>query len=75
MGLPHTDPLAVKLLDNRLYIYGVWFYVSLGGPTNVKARKSFIFAEGSIKVENKEHLIDFDVTLYYHLKPQVHGPC
>ena len=26
------------------------------GPTKVKVSKSFLFTEGSIKVENKEHL-------------------
>ena len=39
--------------------------LSLIGPTKVKARKSFLFAEGSLKVENKEHLVDFVVTLYF----------
>ena len=37
--------------------------LSLGGPTKVKARESFLFTEGSLKVENKEHLFDFIVTL------------
>ena len=37
--------------------------LSLGGPTKVKAHKSYQFAEGSLKVENKEHLFDFIVTL------------
>ena len=35
----------------------------LGGPTKFKACKSFIFTEGSLKVENKEHLFVFVVTL------------
>ena len=39
--------------------------LSLGGPTNFKACKSFLFTEGSFKVENKEHLIDFLVTLAF----------
>ena len=39
--------------------------LSLVGPTEVKARKSFLFNEGSLKFENKEHLFDFVVTLYY----------
>ena len=39
--------------------------LSLGGPTKVKARNSFLFTEGSLKAENKEHLIDFVVTLYF----------
>ena len=30
--------------------------LSLGSPTKVKALKSFLFTEGSLKVENKEHL-------------------
>ena len=31
----------------------------------VKASKSFLFTEGSLKVENKENLVDFVVTLYF----------
>ena len=38
-----------------------WLF--LGGPTIVKVSKSFLFTEGSRKVENKEHLFDFFVTL------------
>ena len=38
--------------------------LSQGGPTKVKARKSFLFTEFSIKVENKEHFFDFVVTLF-----------
>ena len=38
--------------------------MSLVGPTKVKAPKSFLFTDGSFKVENKEHLVDFVVTLY-----------
>ena len=34
------------------------------GPTKVKDHKSFKFTEGSLKVENKEHLVDFIVTLF-----------
>ena len=30
--------------------------LSLVGPTKVKACKSFLFSEGSLKVENTEHL-------------------
>ena len=30
--------------------------ISHRGLTQVKARKSFLFTEGSLKVENKEHL-------------------
>ena len=30
--------------------------LSLGGPTKVKASKSFLFTEGSLKVEDKESL-------------------
>ena len=37
--------------------------LSLGGPTNVKAHKSFLFTECSLKVENKEHLFDGLATL------------
>ena len=37
--------------------------MSLVGLTKVKARKSFLFTEGYLKVENKEHLFDFVVTL------------
>ena len=33
-------------------------------PTKVKARKSFLFTEGSPVDENKEHLFDFVVTLH-----------
>ena len=36
----------------------------LVGPTKVKAPKSFLYTEGSLKVENKEHLFDFVATLY-----------
>ena len=32
--------------------------------TKVKAHESFLFIEGSLKVENKEHLFDFAVTLH-----------
>ena len=32
---------------------------TLVGPTKNKARKCFLFTEGSLKVENKEHLDDF----------------
>ena len=31
----------------------------LEGSTKVKAGKSFLFSEGSLKVKNKEHLFDF----------------
>ena len=31
----------------------------------VKTCKSFLFTEGSLKVENEEHLFDFVVTLYF----------
>ena len=31
--------------------------------TKVNACKSSLFTEGSLKVENKEHLVDFVVTL------------
>ena len=41
------------------------FIISHGGPTKVKTRKSFLFTEGSIKVENKENLIDFVATIYF----------
>ena len=37
--------------------------LSLGGPTKVEACKSFLFTEGSLKVKNKDHLLDFVVTL------------
>ena len=43
-------------------------WLSLGGPTKVKAKKSFLFTEGSLKVEIKEHLFDFVVTLYASCK-------
>ena len=33
------------------------------GPTKVKACKSFLFTESSLKVENKEDLVDFVITL------------
>ena len=36
---------------------------SLVGPTKVKACKSFLFTESSLKVENKEDLVDFVITL------------
>ena len=37
---------------------------SLGSPTKVKSHKFFLFTEDSLKVESKEHLFDFVVTLY-----------
>ena len=39
--------------------------LSLTGPTKVDARKSFLLTERSLNVENKEHLFDFVVTLYF----------
>ena len=39
--------------------------LSLVGPTKAKACKSFLFTECSLKVENKEHLINFVVTLNF----------
>ena len=42
--------------------------LSLGGPTKVKVHKSFLFTEGSHKVENKEHLVEFVVTLSFSIK-------
>ena len=33
-------------------------------PLRFKAGESFLFTEGYLKVENKEHLYDFIVTLY-----------
>ena len=35
-------------------------------PTKVKACKSFLFKEGSLKVESRKHLFDFVVTLYFN---------
>ena len=35
--------------------------LSLGSPTKVEARKSYLFTEGSLKVENNEHLFEFVV--------------
>ena len=41
--------------------------LSQGGPTKVKASKSFLFTDGFLRVENKENFIDFVVTLnFYH---------
>ena len=37
--------------------------LSLVGPTKVKPWKSFLFTEGSAKVENKGNLADFVFTL------------
>ena len=42
-------------------IYGL----SRGGPTKVKAGKSFLFTEGSLKAENKEHFILFLLLLFF----------
>ena len=39
--------------------------LSLVGPTKVNSCKSFLFTQGSLKIENKEHLVDFVVTLYF----------
>ena len=47
-------------MSSRLSAYKL----SLVGPTKVKAPKSFLFTEGSLKVENKEHFFDFVVTLF-----------
>ena len=38
---------------------GSLFRLSQGDPTKVKACKSFLFTEGSLKVENKEHLLPY----------------
>ena len=38
---------------------------SLVGPAKVKARKSVLFTESSLVVWNKEHLVDFVVTLCF----------
>ena len=35
--------------------------LSLGSPTKVEARKSYLLTEGSLKVENNEHLFEFVV--------------
>ena len=40
------------------------YRLSLVGPTKVMANKSFLFTKGFPKVENKEYLFDFVVTLY-----------
>ena len=37
--------------------------LSLVGRTKVKARKSFLFTEGPLKVGNKERFFDYKVTL------------
>ena len=37
--------------------------LSLVGPTKVKVRKSFLLAEVPIKLKNKDHLLDFVVTV------------
>ena len=39
--------------------------LSLEGSTKVNAGKSFLFTEDSLKVENKEYLVNFVVTLYF----------
>ena len=36
--------------------------LSLLGPTKIKACKSFLFTEGSLRVEDEEHLVNFVVT-------------
>ena len=41
--------------------------LSLVGPFKVKALTPFLFTEGSFKVENKEHLFDFVVTLCLYI--------
>ena len=38
--------------------------LSLVGPTKVMAYESFLITKGSLRDENKEHLVDFDVTIY-----------
>ena len=53
------NPLAVKLLDNRLYIVCSRGGVQLSGPllacaVGVKARKSILFTELSPEVERKK---------------------
>ena len=37
------------------------------GTTKVKACKSYLFSEGSLKVENKEHLFDFAFYTYKYV--------
>ena len=39
--------------------------LSLVDTTKVEAWKSFLFSEGSLKFEHKEHLVDFVVRLYF----------
>ena len=54
--------------------------LSLGGPTKIKAHKSFLFAEGSLKVEIK-NMFDFVVTprpfeahdMFMYYKPRLKG--
>ena len=36
----------------------------MAGPTKARACTSFLFTKGSLKVENKEDLFDFAVTLF-----------
>ena len=39
--------------------------MTLVGSTKVKSYKSLLFNEGSLKVENKEHSVDFVVSHYF----------
>ena len=47
--------------------------ISLGGPTKVKPGKSFLFTEGSLTVENKEHSMNSLSTTMedFHQKEEV----
>ena len=44
--------------------------MSLVGPTKLKACKSFLFTEGSLKVEDKEHLYILLKQIIYYVQIQ-----
>ena len=46
-------PTVLSLLSRCSIARGSDFGLPLRGPTKVKARKSFLFTEGSLKVEKK----------------------
>ena len=58
-GFPKRYPLAVKLLENRLYI----LLLVTGGPPKVKACKSILFTKGIPEVGIKNTcLIQCNIT-------------
>ena len=55
-------------LSSGITARGSGIGLSLVGPTKVKPPKSFLFTESPLRVWNKEHLVDFVVTLNFTSK-------